>query len=150
MSSIINIGIGIVIGVVVTIFIVFNLIKKPQVPGIPAIPTCDVGYTLEDDRCKSTKTIPSICPNIDGYFFEKHVTGACLRKCPSNTRERGFFCEEPGGRQFNRVETDNICPMNYTKKAASEEKCIDNNSKEPNYTCPNHHTLYKRTCIPVV
>jgi hypothetical protein len=131
----------------------FFLIRKPQVPGIPAIPTCGVGYTLENGRCTSTKTIPTICPYIDGYSFEKNIAGACLRKCPSNTKQKDWTCAPLVGDEYIRVEVDAICPMYYTLKKAESvalDKCIDNNSKEPNYSCPDHHTLYKQTCSAVV
>ena len=133
----------------------FFLIRKPQVPGIPAIPTCDVGYTytLEYDRCTSTKTIPTICPDISGYSYEKHTGGTCLQKCPPGSIQKEWSCEIPGRKEYKRTEFYATCPKYYTlKKDESFElhKCIDNNSKEPNYSCPDRHTLYKQTCIAVV
>jgi hypothetical protein len=118
MSSLINIGIGIGIGIgtVVTIFIIFLMIRKPQVPGIPAIPTCGVGYTLEDDNCISTKTIPTICLDINGYSYEKNIDGICLQKCHSGTIKNDWSCVSSEGQEYNRNRFYATCPIYYTLK----------------------------------
>jgi hypothetical protein len=157
MGFTINIGIGIVIGIVTTIL--FFIITKKQQPvtiPIPAIPTCGFGYTLTSDGSEcidNVPNIPTICPDIDGHSFTKNDDGRCYMKCPRHLSQTDRTCESPNYKE-DRVRVDATCPLGYKldegdKSINGDNTCIGiKKFRKPNYSCEESQTLIGGKCFP--
>jgi hypothetical protein len=147
MKSIINIVIGIVIGIIITIFLIYYIINYAQ--SVPAIPTCGDGYTLKDNVCKSTNTVPFTCPEIVDIPYKTFIGGKCIKLCNSENRPDLYKKED----DIKCIEADSYvggkCPEGYTLEK-DINKCIENKFQKLNYSCPDEtHILYKDSCFRI-